>query len=65
MLTFVYDADARGCDGLEHSVSKYSSAVTASVDEQLDKMHDDTSLTNVLLLHMQLTSVLQTEKGRT
>ena len=61
MSFFVYDADARGCDGLEHNASKNSSAATVSVDVQFDKMHDDTPLANVLLLQMQLTSVLQTK----
>lgn len=54
--------DARGRNGLEHNSSKYLSAATTSADEQLDKMHDDALLANVLLLQMQLTSVLQTKK---
>lgn len=41
----------------EHNASKYPTAAAASVVEQLDMMHEATSLANTSLLQMQLTSV--------
>jgi hypothetical protein len=48
----------------EHNASKYPIAAAASVVEQLDMMHEATSLANTLLLQMHLTSVLQMGKER-
>lgn len=42
---------------LEHNASKYPIAAAASVDEQLDTMHEATSLANTSLLQIQWTSV--------
>jgi len=41
----------------EHNASKYPIAAAASVVEQLDMMHEATSLANTLLLQTHLTSV--------
>jgi hypothetical protein len=62
-LFFVHYIDARRHEP-EHNASKYPTAAAASVAEQLDMMHEATSLANTSLLQMQLTSVLQTVKER-
>jgi hypothetical protein len=63
-VIFVHDAGAIECGEPEHNASKYPTAVAASAGEQLDTMHVETSLANVLLLQMQLTSDLQTKNKK-